>query len=91
MNRFQTGWTGSNFNRFVPPPPPPAAATTASRVTCLHSSTTLTHIHNSGVIACLRAKSADVALEAARAAITGGICVVSNSILLMLLLFLLSI
>ncbi|PWA42928.1 KDPG/KHG aldolase, Aldolase-type TIM barrel [Artemisia annua] len=57
-------------------PPKPRIITCSSRVSCLHSSTTtLTNIRNSGVIACLRAKSADVALEAARAAITGGISV----------------
>ncbi|KAI7739305.1 hypothetical protein M8C21_026640, partial [Ambrosia artemisiifolia] len=36
---------------------------------------TLSNILNSGVIACLRAQSADVALEAARAAITAGVSV----------------
>uniref|UniRef100_A0A2N9IFL2 KHG/KDPG aldolase n=1 Tax=Fagus sylvatica TaxID=28930 RepID=A0A2N9IFL2_FAGSY len=36
---------------------------------------TFTQIHNSGVIACLRANSAELALKAARAALTGGISV----------------
>ncbi|RZB93613.1 KHG/KDPG aldolase isoform C [Glycine soja] len=37
---------------------------------------TLCQINNSGVIACLRANSAEVAMEAAKAAIAGGISVV---------------
>ncbi|XP_043708111.1 KHG/KDPG aldolase-like isoform X1 [Telopea speciosissima] len=37
--------------------------------------TTLAEIHNSGVIACLRAKSAELAMEAALAALRGGISV----------------
>lgn len=36
---------------------------------------TLTHIHSSGVIACLRADSAELAMEAANAALSGGISV----------------
>ncbi|XP_050282806.1 uncharacterized protein LOC126723447 isoform X7 [Quercus robur] len=57
------------------PPPPPRL-----RI-CCYSSTqhsvhkTLTHIHRSGVIACLRANSAELALKAARAALSGGISV----------------
>ncbi|KAK6934025.1 KDPG/KHG aldolase [Dillenia turbinata] len=39
---------------------------------------TLSQIRNSGVIACLRANSAEVALEAARVALSGGISVVSH-------------
>ncbi|KAK1428976.1 hypothetical protein QVD17_17817 [Tagetes erecta] len=39
------------------------------------STTAMSNIVNSGVIACLRAQSADVALEAARAAIQAGISV----------------
>ncbi|XP_022635708.1 uncharacterized protein LOC106758809 isoform X2 [Vigna radiata var. radiata] len=37
---------------------------------------TLTQINNSGIIACLRANSAEVALKAANAAIAGGVSVV---------------
>ncbi|KAI3667084.1 hypothetical protein L6452_42129 [Arctium lappa] len=67
--------------------PPPAAARRpltprVLAVRCFNSrpfssisATTLSNIVNSGVIACLRAESADVAMEAARAAITGGISV----------------
>ncbi|KAK4592343.1 hypothetical protein RGQ29_016754 [Quercus rubra] len=57
------------------PPPPPRL-----RI-CCYSSTqhsvhkTLTHIHSSGVIACLRANSAELALKAAHAALSGGISV----------------
>lgn len=36
---------------------------------------TLTHIHSSGVIACLHADSAELAMEAANAALSGGISV----------------
>ncbi|KAL8197780.1 hypothetical protein R6Q57_024221 [Mikania cordata] len=71
------------FNLVPPPPPPPPPRSLSLR--CYHSrpsnststttTTTLSNILNSGVIACLRAQSADVALEAARAAITGGISV----------------
>ncbi|GMY22836.1 khg/kdpg aldolase [Fagus crenata] len=60
-----------------PPPPPPWLSV------CCHShhlslspiDKTFTQIHNSGVIACLRANSAELALKAARAALTGGISV----------------
>ncbi|CAH1450993.1 unnamed protein product [Lactuca virosa] len=62
--------------------PPPTPTTRFLPIRCFHtrpststSATTLSNIVNSGVIACLRAKSADVALEAAKAAITGGISV----------------
>lgn len=64
------------------PPPRPSPTVTTRVLCCVHSqpststtATTLSNIVNSGVIACLRAKSADVALEAARAAISGGISV----------------
>ncbi|XP_065632632.1 uncharacterized protein LOC111996437 isoform X3 [Quercus suber] len=60
----------------APPPPPPPWL----RICCYSSSQhsvhkTLTHIHSSGVIACLRANSAELALKAARAALSGGISV----------------
>nr|POE70842.1 khg/kdpg aldolase [Quercus suber] len=60
-----------------PPPPPPPPRLRA----CCYSSTqlsvlkTFTHIHSSGVIACLRANSTELALKAARAALSGGISV----------------
>ncbi|KAI3788561.1 hypothetical protein L2E82_01331 [Cichorium intybus] len=64
------------------PPPIPSPTTRVLSIRCIHtrpstsvSAKTLSNIVNSGVIACLRAKSADVALEAARAAITGGLSV----------------
>ncbi|KAM0009881.1 putative 2-dehydro-3-deoxy-phosphogluconate aldolase [Helianthus debilis subsp. tardiflorus] len=70
----------SSFN-FVPPPPPPVTIRPPA-LRCYHSppsistpEATLTNILNSGVIACLRTQSPDVALEAARAAITAGISV----------------
>ncbi|THG04892.1 hypothetical protein TEA_010133 [Camellia sinensis var. sinensis] len=40
--------------------------------------TTLSHIKNTGVIACLRAQSAELAMEAACAALNGGISVVGT-------------
>ncbi|KAL0007297.1 hypothetical protein SO802_008799 [Lithocarpus litseifolius] len=58
----------------APPPLPPLRV-------CCYSSTqlsvhkTLTHIHSSGVIASLRANSAELALKAARDALSGGISV----------------
>ncbi|KAL4600411.1 hypothetical protein ACB092_11G197800 [Castanea dentata] len=61
-------------------PPPPPLPPPRLRI-CCYSSTqhsvhkTLTHIHSSGVIACLRANSAELALKAARAALRGGISV----------------
>ncbi|XP_075644098.1 uncharacterized protein LOC142615255 isoform X1 [Castanea sativa] len=61
-------------------PPPPPLPLPRLRI-CCYSSTqhsvhkTLTHIHSSGVIACLRANSAELALKAARAALCGGISV----------------
>ncbi|KVI03342.1 Aldolase-type TIM barrel [Cynara cardunculus var. scolymus] len=77
----------SSFN-FLPPPPPPPRRLLTPRllaIRCFHSrpststsATTLSNIVNSGVIACLRAESADVAMEAARAAISGGISVVGT-------------
>ncbi|XP_076928226.1 uncharacterized protein LOC143592111 [Bidens hawaiensis] len=81
--------SSSSSLSFVQPPPPtprPAASSRAVGLRCYNSRsssssssattiTTLSNILNSGVIACLRAQSADVALEAARAAITGGITV----------------
>ncbi|KAJ0947015.1 putative 2-dehydro-3-deoxy-phosphogluconate aldolase [Helianthus annuus] len=77
LPKFST--PSSSFN-FVPPPPPVTIRPPALR--CCHSppsistpEATLTNILNSGVIACLRAQSPDVALEAARAAITAGISV----------------
>ncbi|KAK7847208.1 hypothetical protein CFP56_006985 [Quercus suber] len=65
-----------------PPPPPPPPWLRA----CCYSSTqhsvlkTLTHIHSSGVIACLRANSAELALKVARAALSGGISIQSENI-----------
>ncbi|XP_054816071.1 uncharacterized protein LOC129315929 isoform X1 [Prosopis cineraria] len=53
-----------------PPCPSPQPKLTQSPV-----DRTLTQIKNSGVIACLRASSAEVALEASHAAIAGGISV----------------
>ncbi|XP_024974306.1 uncharacterized protein LOC112512529 isoform X2 [Cynara cardunculus var. scolymus] len=79
----------SSFN-FLPPPPPPPRRLLTPRllaIRCFHSrpststsATTLSNIVNSGVIACLRAESADVAMEAARAAISGGISVVLHQL-----------
>ncbi|XP_023728369.1 uncharacterized protein LOC111876071 isoform X2 [Lactuca sativa] len=61
---------------------PPTPTTRVLPIHCFHtrpststSATTLSNIVNYGVIACLRAKSADVAFEAAKAAIMGGISV----------------
>ncbi|KAL4587288.1 hypothetical protein LXL04_000156 [Taraxacum kok-saghyz] len=73
----------SSLSSFTFLPPPRSSPTPTTRLRCsFHTrpststtATTLSNILNSGVIACLRAKSADVALEAARAAITGGISV----------------
>ncbi|XP_076958213.1 uncharacterized protein LOC143633876 [Bidens hawaiensis] len=74
--------TSSSCLSFVPPSP--ARRSRPSALCCYHphprpssatTITTLSNILSSGVIACLRAQSADVALEAARAAITGGISV----------------
>ncbi|XP_054816072.1 uncharacterized protein LOC129315929 isoform X2 [Prosopis cineraria] len=56
-----------------PPCPSPQPKLTQSPV-----DRTLTQIKNSGVIACLRASSAEVALEASHAAIAGGISVVGT-------------
>ncbi|KAK9057805.1 hypothetical protein SSX86_022643 [Deinandra increscens subsp. villosa] len=81
MSLAQFSTPSSSFTFLPPPPvtaPPPSLRCYNSRPsisTTSRSSTTLTNILNSGVIACLRAQSADVALEAARAAISGGISV----------------
>ncbi|XP_030963178.1 uncharacterized protein LOC115984324 isoform X3 [Quercus lobata] len=56
--------------------PPPRMRVCCYSSTQLSVHKTLTHIHSSGVIACLRANSAELALEAARAALSGGISVV---------------
>ncbi|XP_030963179.1 uncharacterized protein LOC115984324 isoform X4 [Quercus lobata] len=55
--------------------PPPRMRVCCYSSTQLSVHKTLTHIHSSGVIACLRANSAELALEAARAALSGGISV----------------
>uniref|UniRef100_A0A7N2QZ60 Uncharacterized protein n=1 Tax=Quercus lobata TaxID=97700 RepID=A0A7N2QZ60_QUELO len=61
------------------PPPPPSPPPRLS--VCCYSSTqlsvhkTLTHIHSSSVIACLRANSAELALKVARAILSDGISV----------------
>uniref|UniRef100_A0A803P2F7 KHG/KDPG aldolase n=2 Tax=Cannabis sativa TaxID=3483 RepID=A0A803P2F7_CANSA len=43
-----------------------------------HADHTLTRIQTSGIIACLRANTAELAMEAARAALSGGITVVGT-------------
>ncbi|KAM7262565.1 hypothetical protein ACFE04_000248 [Oxalis oulophora] len=66
-----------------PPPPPKSSLVEVSLLTCSCSSSssscsidkTLSKIQTSGVIACLRAKSAEQAMEAASAALNGGISV----------------
>ncbi|XP_050282811.1 uncharacterized protein LOC126723447 isoform X11 [Quercus robur] len=58
-----------------PPPPPPRLRACCYSSTQLSVHKTLTRIHSSGVIACLRANSAELALKAARAALSGGISV----------------
>nr|XP_043609892.1 putative KHG/KDPG aldolase isoform X1 [Erigeron canadensis] len=76
---------------FVKPPPRKAASCCTTPPACFHrhhhhqeaeaatisntSTRSLTNILNSGVIACLRTQRGDVALEAARAAISAGISV----------------
>ncbi|CAH1418605.1 unnamed protein product [Lactuca virosa] len=67
--------------------PPPTPTTRVLPIRCFHtrpststSATTLSSILKSGVIACLRAKSPDVALEAAKAAITGEISIVLHQL-----------
>ncbi|XP_050282805.1 uncharacterized protein LOC126723447 isoform X6 [Quercus robur] len=56
-----------------PPPPPPRLRACCYSSTQLSVHKTLTRIHSSGVIACLRANK--LALKAARAALSGGISV----------------
>ncbi|XP_060675682.1 uncharacterized protein LOC107412837 isoform X2 [Ziziphus jujuba] len=66
-----------------PPPPPPQPHRLVRSVCCLSSGLstpplveqTLSRILSSGVIACLRANSAEMAMEAARAAVSAGISV----------------
>ncbi|KAK4285287.1 hypothetical protein QN277_002009 [Acacia crassicarpa] len=74
-------WPSLSLNVSSCSPPP---SSSFARVSCLGPQPqlslspvhrTLTQIKNSGVIACLRASRAEVALEAARAAIAGGISV----------------
>nr|XP_043609893.1 putative KHG/KDPG aldolase isoform X2 [Erigeron canadensis] len=81
---------------FVKPPPRKAASCCTTPPACFHrhhhhqeaeaatisntSTRSLTNILNSGVIACLRTQRGDVALEAARAAISAGISVVLNQL-----------
>ncbi|EXB62711.1 KHG/KDPG aldolase [Morus notabilis] len=58
------------------PPLSPPPRRTRSFFCCVSRRSTLARIQSSGVIACLRATSADLAMEAARAALIGGISVV---------------
>ncbi|PON78167.1 KDPG/KHG aldolase [Parasponia andersonii] len=58
-----------------PPPSPPLRPLISFSHHLPHSDETLTRIRSSGLIACLRAHSAELAMEAARAALNGGITV----------------
>ncbi|XP_057502927.1 uncharacterized protein LOC130786629 isoform X2 [Actinidia eriantha] len=84
------GWascTSSCRSSVLRPPPkaPSSSSSSSSRAYSCYSSshqlcvspvtTTLSHINNSGIIACLRAQSAEMAMKAACAALTGGISV----------------
>ncbi|KAA8519273.1 hypothetical protein F0562_013529 [Nyssa sinensis] len=71
-------WSLSTTLSPPPPPPPPRPSSSSCCFPQLSLSPvdkTLQHIKTSGVIACLRAPSAELAMEAAHAAFTGGISV----------------
>ncbi|XP_062175247.1 uncharacterized protein LOC133880313 isoform X2 [Alnus glutinosa] len=57
------------------PPRPRVSSSSPPLLSLSPIDKTLSQIHSSGVIACLRANSADLALKAARAALSGGITV----------------
>ncbi|CAN1343809.1 KHG/KDPG aldolase [Linum perenne] len=69
----------------IPSPEPTNTVNSPSRVSCCSSSRlssspdtksiTLSSIHSSGIIACLRSSSAEIAFEAASAALDGGVSV----------------